>query len=250
MMWFSIIISISILITNVNALVPIGANMDGLADWSRSLPYVNLVKQTRDWGSPSAPWDGNATFDPLTGWPTSDFGMVLATENIDMGGEYLFYAKGNASISIFDGAPAYITDTIYDVTTNTLTAIIHVSENTTQMMLSFRNTTGPGLQDIALLQPGYNLTSKSNFTKLMLTHLSRFSIIRFMDWVGTNANFETNWNDTTPINWPHYTHPRHNPWQTIPNLANAIDKPIDVWINIPHNATDDYILNVARVNVQ
>ena len=30
-------------------------------------------------------------------------------------------------------------------------------------------------------------------------------------------------------------------------LANQINKPINIWINIPHNATDDYILNVARL---
>jgi hypothetical protein len=41
------------------------------------------------------------------------------------------------------------------------------------MMISFTNTTGPGLQDISLLQLGYNLTSKSDITDLMLVHLSR-----------------------------------------------------------------------------
>ncbi len=39
------IISILGLIDNVNALVSIGANLDGLRDWSRSLPWVNLIRQ-------------------------------------------------------------------------------------------------------------------------------------------------------------------------------------------------------------
>jgi hypothetical protein len=111
-MWFIIVISILISIANVNTLVPIGANMHGLADWSRSLPYVNLVRQARVWRSLSAPWDANATTDSMTGWPISDFGMALATDNIDMGGKYLFYAKGNASITTFDGAPASKNPTI------------------------------------------------------------------------------------------------------------------------------------------
>jgi len=68
-----------------------------------------------------------------------------------------------------------------------------------------------------------------------------------MDWTDTNSNFETNWNDTTSINWPQYTPPKRNPWQTIPFIANQINKPIDIWINMPHLATDDYILNVARI---
>ncbi len=246
MMWFIIVISILISIANVNTLVPIGANMDGLADWSRSRPYVNLVRQSRVWGSPSGPWDGNATFDPITGWPTSDFGMVTATDNIDLGGEYLLYAKGNAEVSL-TASSGYITNKTYDSTTNTMTAIVHVPQGESQTFLSFRNTTGPGLQDIAFLQPGYDISSKSNITNLMLAHLSRFSIVRFMDWTDTNGNSEVNWNDTTPVNWPQYTYPKQNPWQVIAYLANQINKPIDIWINIPVSATDDYILNVARL---
>jgi hypothetical protein len=68
-----------------------------------------------------------------------------------------------------------------------------------------------------------------------------------MDWTATNGNPEINWNDTTPANWPRYTSPQHNPWQTIPFIANQVNKPIDIWINIPVSATDDYILNVARI---
>lgn len=169
-------------ISNVSTLVPMGANFVGLRDWDRSLPYVNLVRQARIWGSASAPWDGNATFDPTTGWPTSDFGMVIATDNTDMGGTYLFHAKGNAQISAEGGTPAYITNQAYDAETNTLIAFVNVQQGTTQMFLGFRNTTGSGLQDIALLQPGYNITSKSDITNVMLAHLSRFSVLRFMDW--------------------------------------------------------------------
>ena len=238
-------LQILILIATADALVPIGANMDGLADWSRSLPYVNLIRQGRVFGSPNAPWDGNATFDPVTGWPTSDFGIVLVTGSADLGGKYLLHGKGNASISL-TACSGYITDQMYDPSTNILTATINIPQGESQMFLSFRNTSGPGLQDLAILQPGYNLTSKSNITNLMLAHLSRFSIIRFMDWTGTNGNFETNWNDTTPVNWPQYA-AKHNPWQTIPYLANEINKPIDIWINIPHLSSDDYILNVARI---
>lgn len=82
-----------IALEKINALVPIGANLDGLLDWSRNRPYVNLIRQARIWGSPEKPYDGNATFDPVTGWLTSDFGMVIATANLDLGGQYLFQAK-------------------------------------------------------------------------------------------------------------------------------------------------------------
>ncbi len=242
--WF-IIVSLLVSISNVD-LVSISAGLDGLADWSRSHVYVNLVRQARVWGSPQSPYDGNCTFDSKTGWPTEDFGIVFATDNVDFGGKYLLYAKGNAQVSISGGCSGYITDQTYDPTTNTMTAIVNVPEGESQTFLSFRNTSGPGLTDIVFLQPGYDLASKSNISKLMLAHLSRFSIIRFMDWTGTNNNPEMNWEDTTPVDWPQYA-PRRNPWATIPFIVNQIGKPTDIWINIPHNATDDYILNVARL---
>jgi hypothetical protein len=67
-------------------------------------------------------------------------------------------ATGNADVSLTDCA-GYITDQTYDPTTNTMTAFVNIQEGETQMMLSFRNTTGPRLKDVALLQPGYDITS-------------------------------------------------------------------------------------------
>ena len=240
------IISILLSIPTVYTATSIGANIGGLSDYDGKLPYVNLIRQARSWGSPDKPWDGTATFDPVTGWPTEDFGIVLADASFDLGGAYLFYAKGNAEVSIDLDSVGYVSNKTYDASTNTMTAIINIEQGAPQVLIAVRNTSGPGLQDIAILQPGYNLTAKSNFTNLLLVHLSRFSIIRFMDWTGTNGNPEVNWNETTPVDWPQYT-ARRNPWATIPAVANAIGKPVDIWINIPIGATDDYIQHVARV---
>ncbi|CAF3463422.1 unnamed protein product [Rotaria sp. Silwood1] len=247
MHWF-ITISIFISIPTISAYVAIGANLDGLYDWSRSLPYVNLVRQSRVWGSPSRPWDSNATFDPITGWPTSDFGMVLSTNAVDMGGTYLLTAQGNAQVTVSGGASAgRIANKTYNPSTNILSAWVIIPQGASQIMLSFTNTSGPGLQNVSVLQPGYDLASKSNITNLMLAHLSRFSIIRFMDWTSTNNNPDVNWNDTTPLYWPQYTTPKHNPWDTIPLIVNQLNSNVDIWINIPCGATDDYVLNVAQL---
>jgi hypothetical protein len=141
-----------------------------------------------------------------------------------MGGSYLVYAKGNANVSVFANYRAYATNQKYDPSTNIMTAVVNIPENSTSLILSFQNTTGPGLQDLAVLQPGYDLTSKSNITNLMLTHLSRFNIIRFMQWTNANHNPEINWNHSTPLSWPLYIIPEHNPWETIPYIANQINR--------------------------
>ncbi|CAF3869035.1 unnamed protein product [Rotaria sordida] len=216
-MHWRIIISILISIANISAYIAIG-------------------------GSPSSPWDRDATFDPTTGWPTRDFGMVLSTAAIDMGGTYLLNAQGNAQVAVYgDSSAGRIANKMYNASTNTLSASVIIPQGATQIMLSFINTSGPGLQNISVLQPGYDLTSKSNITNLMLTHLSRFSIIRFMDWTSRNTNLEVNWNETTPLNWLQYTPSKRNPWKTIPFIANQLNSTVDIWINIPYGATDDYV---------
>jgi hypothetical protein len=245
-MW--LIISFMLLsIATVHTLVPIGGNMNFLLEFNRIQPYVNLVRQSAAWGNITAPWIPITTVDPRTGWPTSDFAVILSSGAIDLGGAYLIYAKGNANISVWDNLQAYITNKTYDPTTNTMTAIANMPENSTSLVLVFQNTTGPGLQDLAVLQPGYDLSAKSNITKLFLIHLSRFSIIRFMQWTDTNHNPERNWNESTPVSWPSYIFPKHNPWETIPYILNQLDKPVDTWVNVQFNATDDYILHIAQI---
>jgi hypothetical protein len=249
-MIYLIIISIFISVQNVNTAVPVAVNTDVIFFESRSQPYVDLIKQSNAWGNASSPWQSIPTADPHTGWPTSDFAVVISASALDMGGKYSLSAKGNANVSVFGDIHAYITDKTYDETTNTMTAVVNILEGATQLILSFQNTTGPGLQNISLLQPGYNSTSKTYITNLMLAHLSRFSLIRFNPWTRSNSGFETYWNDTTPLDWPQYGLPKHNPWETIPYIVNHINKSINVWINIPFNATDDYILKLAQLMLQ
>ena len=68
-----------------------------------------------------------------------------------------------------------------------------------------------------------------------------------MQWTDTNHNPEINWNETTPVSWPSYIIPKHNPWETIPSLVNQISKSVDIWVNIQYNASDDYILHIAQI---
>lgn len=237
-------------IINVNTLVPMGANTNIVTYWERSLSYVNLVKQTTVWGNVSNPWKPIAIHDPQAGWPTSDFGAIISYNAVDLGGAYFLSAKGNADISVFSNPNAYIKNKVYDQITNTMTAIVDIPENSTHLILCFANTTGPGLTDLILLQPGYNLTSISNISNLLLAHLSRFDMLRFNPWTLSNNGFEYDWDQRTPMNWPQYTLPHHNPWETIPYLASQLNKTIDIWINIPWNATDDYIIKLAQLMLE
>jgi hypothetical protein len=127
-MIYFLIISILISIINISTSVPIGGNLYSLRDRIRSLPYVNLIRQARGWSHSDTPWDVNATYDPVTGWPTSDFAVILASSAADLGGTYLLHAVGNADVSLVGGSHESIVNKTYDATTNTLTAFVIVPQ--------------------------------------------------------------------------------------------------------------------------
>lgn len=56
---------------------PISCSIDGIADYDRTLPFCDLMKQTRSFGSASSPYDGNCSVG-TDGWPVQDeFGLIL-----------------------------------------------------------------------------------------------------------------------------------------------------------------------------
>jgi len=249
MIYFTII-GVFISIGNVHTLVPVGVNSNEVYIADLSKAYVNLIKQSKSWGNVSDPWQATTMVDPKTGWPTGDFSVVIYVDGIDLGGAYFLSAKGDANVSVFNNSDAYITNKSHDPTTDIMTALVNIPENSTSLILSFANTTGPGLTDVTLLLPGYNLTSKSKISEILLAHLSRFDMIRFNPWTLSNSGFDANWTTRTPIDWPQYMAPNHNPWETIPYIVNQLNKSVDVWLNIPWNATDDYVINLAQLMLE
>lgn len=107
---------------------------------------------------------------------------------IDVGGVYLVYTKADADIRIEDGYYGYVTDHVYNLSSNSFTTIVHITQNETTMTLAFYNTTGRDLEE-----------SRDNIINLMLIHLSHFSIIRFMEWLNTIHIPKSNWNKTKPF---------------------------------------------------
>ena len=180
----------------------IGANVDGIADYSYTLAFVDLTKQSRAWGSEGSPWDGNCSTGD-GGWPTqSSFGNIWLTLPSPPLDAYTPSSVGNYSL-VFTGSAAvaphpvmrgtFIEGQSYDAATDTTTATLVVGpENTFNgtgcncIMLGFTNASnvanGTGLRDIKLLQPGYTLAQAQDFSAPLLTLLGRFSVLRFMDW--------------------------------------------------------------------
>lgn len=221
---------------------PVSTSLDGNVDWSRSMPWVNLLRQARAFGSANSPWDGNMTLDS-NGWPTTDFGIVLQSDGYNINGTYKIKFTGKADVSP-TATQGSVTNVVYDSSTNTQTADLIINPGADQIMISFRNTNG-GAKDIQILQPGYDLTQANDFATPYLNLVSRFTTLRFMDWACTNGNPVVNWADRTPPTSPSYALGKGVPWEEAIRLCNTVKR--DMWVNIPAMATDDYVTQFAKL---
>jgi hypothetical protein len=122
----------------------------------------------------------------------------------------------------------------------------------------------PGVDDPATPANESQTTSLENqfFHPLLLRRIAdaSWSFVRFMDWGKTNASPQQDWVDRRLPNHifqagvinsrqPSATAEGHREtgvsWEHMVALANATGR--DLWINVPHLATDDYITRLARL---
>jgi PA14 domain/Carbohydrate binding module (family 35)/Carbohydrate binding module (family 6)/K319L-like, PKD domain len=235
---------------SVSSTVPLGAGIDGLADWSRTIPFADAMKTARNFGTPGTPWDEAATLD-TNRQPNTDFGVVVFTNLPDAGGTYHLIFQGQATVSPV-ASPAVIQNVTYDSATNTTRAdlVMPVSSDPQQLMLAFRNTRrtptsalNTGVTNVRILRPGYAETDV--FTRPFLQQASRFDVLRFMDWLSTNNNPVTSWATRTKPTDNTQATTRGVAWEYVAQLANTLHT--DPWVNIPANADDDYIRQVATL---
>lgn len=225
--------------------VPLGCGLEGIADWSRSNAFVDLMKQARAFGTADQPWNPPVPLD-AKGWPADDFGVVLASWG-DMkatGGVYKisFVCATTPQIQL-TASPGTISNIKRNATSGVVTADLTYPEGGTQLMLSFRQTKG-GVRNLRVLRPGY--TSADVFTKPFLEHLKRFQTLRFMDWASTNGSVITSWSQRAIPASPSYaatSTPGSVPWEVCIDLCNLLQK--DAWINVPHMADDAYVKQLA-----
>jgi hypothetical protein len=223
----------------------IGAGIEGLADWSRSNVFADLMKQARVFGSPAQPWTGTIRVD-ANGWPREDFGVILGTwpGMRNVGGTYRVSFQCATIPTIgFPASAGRMQNVVRDSTTGTVTGDLIYPEGAEQLFMSFTGTQG-GVRNLRVLRPGY--TANDLFTRPILSHLSRFLTLRFMDFTNTNNNETREWSDRTLPGAPSYAATRGGvPWEVCIDLCNLLGK--DAWINVPHQASENYVRQLATL---
>lgn len=230
---------------------PLGFNTAGVVDWSTELSFVDVMKYARAWISHSQSgyqWDtGQPIHTDARGWVTHlEPGQACGTLTmIGLGdnypaGEYTLSFEGEGELEMnWDGG--YVTFTeggTYPVTVTPHEGL-HIVIRATNPLNYIRN--------IQLMMPGFaGRDPRDPFHPNLIEQWRPFDVVRFMDWRATN--------NSPVVSWADRTTPRHAT-QTLNGagvaaeycaaFANAIDA--DAWINIPHQADDDYVTRLAQL---
>ncbi|GAB4186199.1 MAG: hypothetical protein Kow00105_00670 [Phycisphaeraceae bacterium] len=247
---------LTIVLGNWNAGYPIpqqrnlqlGINLSQVNYFNREWVFVDVMKQAKPWVATTPtgnPFDtGETVQTDAKGWPMLQPGQAVhtlmcdGTEGAYPGGRYVCTYEGTGEIlflwdaNVVSSSPGRIE---MDVTPSNTGILMRITSS---------SPTDP-IRNIRVWMPGFE-NAPSPFHPLFLQRLSKFKVIRFMDWARTNEA-------TDVLTWADRMRPDHYS-QDQPNgvaiehmiqLCNELDA--DPWFCMPHTADDAYITNFAAL---
>lgn len=195
-------------------------------------------------------------------------------------GEYTVVYEGEGSISYAQNAVS-----VQHVAPNKDIVTVDPNHSLTGFLLKITETdphnTGNYIRNIRVYMPGYDETTTQTFHPTFLKNTERYKVLRFMDWMRTNwRNGVPMRESTSDAVW---THPLHDAtqspyfvyvdparamqdewleWADRPKMSDArysttdgvplemmiaLSNQInaDPWFNMPHHASDEYMLQFA-----
>jgi hypothetical protein len=166
-----------------------------------------------------------------------------------MGGTYRLSFTGDAVVSMpqaIDTA-THVANVVHDAASNRTTADVVVGPAEQNLFLSFTGQAG-GVKEVQLMRPRHATTE--TFNQQFLARLARFGTVRFMDFTLANGNPQAQWADRSR---PGHASQQKRPdgkaagaaWEYAVLLANQAGK--DIWINVPHLASDAYVTKLAQL---
>lgn len=250
----------------------IGTNLSGVTDFATELPFVNLMRNAREWYTTNAD-DFNAPFNSEMaahlsyredGYPThapqnileSEFPQVVKTIwGYTSGwpiGEYTVLYDGTGTLEFWGGH-----SNLTQVNSNKMTFdFLQPEGNLLEMIITQSDINDP-IRNIRVLIPDTESTYQSQpFNPLFIQHLQTFKTVRFMNWGRVN-NWATaqpwEWDDPHLYDWEERAKLDYYTWATTKGVPYEVmiklmnDYDLNGWLCIPHQASDNYIQNMAQL---
>ena len=232
-------------------------------DYNADKVFADAMRSHRRWETGGRPTSLGRNY-----WPTED-GICLVYHGLktqNNHGTYRLSFTGQATVNTND---ASLTNFNYSAATNTTTAdLIITKQDNSQLSLKFSDTkrtpggrTNTGVTNVRLMRPtspgsAQSYPTSQVFNQEYLEQLAPFSCLRGLGWTSANTCGDSLWSNRTL--WTHATqHPPALPnrtygwegrgasWESLIMIANTLG--IDLWINVPHKATDHYIEQLATL---
>jgi hypothetical protein len=234
--------------TSTDNLPKIGMGLSAINYYMFYHPFSDAVKTMR-WID-VASWDANG-FPTAAQTSSGVRGRAgFATNPNYPNGEYVLTWEGDGNV-ILDLATFILVEEDLSGTTKRRVYNVDTSGRIGVRILSFPAT------NIKLWIPDEE-NNQSLWSPKYLCYMKAFKngVFRFMDANRTNSSQQQYWADRTPINWSTYTNLNANsstsynvngslPYEAMMAFSNEMNS--DIWLNIPHMATDTYITNLAHL---
>ncbi|GIL67802.1 hypothetical protein Vafri_21078 [Volvox africanus] len=246
----------------------VGINLAGISDWARGWTFVDVFKASRAWIPQTflsgGPWSTgepisliNRTDGPggrtAVGYPAvlAPLQKVSTLVERDLqahapGGVYtiLYDGKGSLELGMSDIKdvaylePGHIQVTFYPSTDFNNGLLIQVERTDPQ----------DPIRNIRVIMPGYEQAAvwgDQPFHPAFLEFLRPFGVLRFMDWMNSNAeNLPKEWDERPrPEDISFASNLGGVPLEYMIKLANMLGA--DPWFNMPFAASDDFVTQFA-----
>jgi hypothetical protein len=230
-----------------NSNSPLGTNLSQITYYSTELPFVDVFKMSDHFRSVNLNRTQNST--PLNlrsdGYPASLAAGQTAEATIVVGeaklpsGKYTLFYEGEGELRVISKT------NISSKNFPTGRMEVEVDGNGVWVQILSTNSANP-VRNMRMIMPGHeNTYQKDPWNPVFLERLSKFKTLRYMDFVVTNNSKVKEWSDRTTLTSQSQGDPDGAAWENAIALSNRLHT--DAWINVPHQASDDYVRKLATL---
>jgi hypothetical protein len=216
----------------------IGCNVEGLSYYDADLKMCDQVHAASEFGVPEGPWKGSVPVD-AEGWPMADFSVILYS-GTPLSELWRVSGAGKAPTISPNACSVKVLNITHDPASDTFVAFVDTNAQVS-VILTFAGTDA-GVRNLSVWRT--SCAEGATFHPAFLAHISRCTLLRFLDFAQINNDNKTSWAAEKPLAYPQWT-AGGAPWGAAIALANAAGA--DVWINIPTLADDGYITSLASL---
>jgi hypothetical protein len=220
-----------------------GLNLNGISDWSTQLPFIDLMKQSREWKD----WHNKTSeIEILTDendWVTSlKPNQTAGTVFLVVEPEYKHYFKKALVFYEGEGEITFFNSKILQKKTGEYT--ISLGSGNHFLTIIKTNPKNP-IRNIKIIPEQFVINHKNGetFNPDWIKKMQGIAAFRFMDWMRTNHSVQSAW-DNRPKETDRTWRNKGVPIEVMLKLSNRLKA--HPWFTIPHLADLNYVKEFAK----